>query len=109
MVSTEKLSGVIVYVECGANSFAVRRCDPSERRDEVRMHTFPPPSELKVPMDTPSMNAWYEDRPPSPINQKVGVALELAVLSEPICRFVPHIPLSSCARFVVHAVAPVVA
>src|SRR5438067_1723019 len=106
MVSTEKLNGVMVYVECGANSLAVSTCVPSARREVVRMHTLAYPSELNVPTETPSMNAWYDESPPSPINQNVGVAVELAVLSEPTWRFVPHVPLSSCARFVVQADAP---
>ena len=47
------------------------------------------------------MATAYDERPPSPISQKVGVLLELAVLSEPICRLTPHVPLSSWTRFVV--------
>ena len=105
-VSTENLNGVIVFAAFGASSLPVNVCDPLASALEVRIHTLAYMSEPNVPIATPSTNTLYDDRPPSPINQNVGVALELAVLFEPICKFVPHVPLSSCARFVVHADAP---
>jgi hypothetical protein len=49
------------------------------------------------------MKIRYEERPPSPQSRKEGVALELAVLSEPSCRFRPHVPSSNCTTFVVRA------
>jgi hypothetical protein len=105
-VSTENRNGVIVFAVFGASSLPVKVCGPLASAVVAWMHTLEYMLELNVPIVTPSTNTRYDDRPPSPINQKLGVALELAVLSEPICKFVPHVPLSNCARFVVHADAP---
>src|SRR5262245_578055 len=67
------------------------------------MHTFANPSEENVPILVPSTKMSYFERPPSPQRRKVGVEVPLAVLSEPTCRFRPHVPSSRFATFVVRA------
>jgi hypothetical protein len=56
IVSIRKLNGVMVLVECGASSLPVKVCEPSLSARVVWMHTFAYPSELNVPIPTPSMS-----------------------------------------------------
>jgi hypothetical protein len=86
-VSTLNGNGETVIVGRGATSLAVSVWAPSDSAVVVVMQTLPLPAELNVPIETPSIATEYDERPPSPISQKLGLLLELAVLSEPICRF----------------------
>ena len=58
---------------------------------------------MNVPIATPSIAIAYEDMPPSPLNMKLGVALLLAVGSEPTASIWPQAPGSSSMRFVVQS------
>ena len=66
-MSTLNASGVTVIDVRGASSVALSVCAPSESGVDVVMQTLPLPAELKVPIETPSMDAAYDDSPPSPI------------------------------------------
>src|SRR5690348_11639265 len=67
------------------------------------MQTFDMALAANVPIDVPSMNTWYCEDGPSPNARNDGVVDELAVLSEPIWRFVRQVPSSRTTRLVVHA------
>ena len=87
VVSTEKLNAETGLPELGFSSLPVSTCTPSGNGTVVRMQTLPKASEVKVPIDTPSIDIWYEAALPSPAIRNDGVALRLAVLSDPTCRF----------------------
>jgi hypothetical protein len=97
IVSTLNEYGVTAFAGFGRTSLPVSWCAPSANRVVVVTQTLPKLSELNVPMATPSIFIAYDDRPPSPANTNVGVALELAFGSEPSCSRFPHEPSSSIA------------
>src|SRR5262249_2032380 len=95
-VSTENANGPTPSPAPGASSVTVNVCSPSAHATVVRIHTFPSPPDLNVPIETPSIEIASDDNPPSPDNKNDGVALALAVGSDPTCKFCPHTPLSNC-------------
>src|SRR5262245_48147273 len=96
-VSTEKLKGTRLS-ERGDVSTPVRVCCPSLSGIVSRMQTLPSASLVNEPIGAPSMNIWKTPSTSPPMTND-GVALLLAVGSDPMFSVWPHEPSSSPGAF----------